>query len=220
MGQKGSSVYGAAAPEVAELAVGLMQFDWNTRGGPGATAYVAYLPVDLAAGAIAGKSAEKKWQPCIQELAQEIKENDPTAALQRKLDEEAEEIPCFQDRCPAAGGRSIQVSGQRGLKSLLQVEVQRIQIRECQERGSFCVEVAIRARLWKIPDKSLYLDKALVYTGTRPYERIPSEIQVPAPSPCRKMEAYCGPQGRQIFRGEIAAAIPILVERLLIEVGL
>jgi hypothetical protein len=80
--------------------------------------------------------------------------------------------------------------------------------------------VAVRARLWTIPGYSLYLDKVLVYTGTSLYERIPSEIQVPGSSPCRKMEAYCGPQGKQIFREEIAAAMPNLVERLLIEVGL
>ena len=100
------SVRRAAAPEVAGLAAGLMQLT-GIPGAALATAYVAYLPVGLIVGAIAGKSAEKKWQPCIQELAQEIKEDDPTAALQSKLDERAEEIPCFQDRCPAAGGRSI-----------------------------------------------------------------------------------------------------------------
>ena len=212
------SIGRAAAPEAGKLAAGLM--GCLRAGSCLQTAYVAYLPVGLIVGAIAGKSAEKKWQPCIQELAQEIKENDPTAALQRKLDEELKKFHASKTVALPPEGDPFQVSGQRGLKSLLQVEVQRIQIRECQERGSFCVEVAIRARLWKIPDKSLYLDKALVYTGTRPYERLPSEIQVPVPSPCRKMEGYCGPQGRQIFREEIAAAIPNLVERLLIEVGL
>ena len=191
---------------------------YSARGVVG----IAYslLPVGQT-GAISGKAAEKKWQPCLQELAQEIKENDPTAALQRKLNEELKKK--FHNSKTVAlppEGDPFQVSGQQGLKSLLQVEVQRLQIRECQERGSFCVEVGIRARLWKIPDKSLYLDKSLVYTGTRPYERLPSEIQVPVPSPCRKMEGYCGPQGKEIFREEIAAAIPNLVERLLTEVGL
>jgi hypothetical protein len=192
-----------------------------TQVGAGlVTAYMIYLPVGLVVGAIAGKSAAKQWQPCLQELARKIKENDPTAALQRKLHEELKKFHDSKTVAVPPEGDPFRGPGQRGLKSLLQVEVQRIQIRECQERGSFCVEVAIRARLWKIPDKSLYLDKALVYTGTRPYERIPSEIQVPGSSPCRKMEDYCGPQGKQIFREEIAAAIPNLVERLLIEVGL
>ena len=80
--------------------------------------------------------------------------------------------------------------------------------------------MAIRARLWTIPEYSQYLDKVLVYTSARPYERISSEVQVLGASPCRKMEAYCGPQGRQIFREEIAAAISNLVDQLLIEVGL
>lgn len=74
--------------------------------------------------------------------------------------------------------------------------------------------------MWKIPEKILYLDKVLVYTRGTPYERIPFETQVPGSSPCRKMEDYCGPQGKQIFREEIGAAIPNLVEQLLIYVGL
>jgi len=208
-----------AALKAGGLAVGLTA---ASQGGlwPLAAAYVAYLPVGLLVGAIAGKSAEKKWQPCIQELAQEIKENDPTVTLQRKLDERLKKFPASKTVALPPEGDPFQVASRQGLKSLLQVEVQRLQIRECQERGSFCVEVGIRARLWKLPDKSLYLDKSLVYTGTHPYEPLPSEIQVPYPSPCRKMKEYCGPQGKQIFREEIAAAIPNLVERLLIEVGL
>ena len=51
----------AAPPEAAELAAGLLQVP---GGGLFAAAYVAYLPVGLIVGAIAGKSAEKKWQPC------------------------------------------------------------------------------------------------------------------------------------------------------------
>jgi hypothetical protein len=211
----------ATAPGTAELSAGLMGLPvLNYAGALIGAAYVAYLPVGLIAGAIAGKSAEKKWQPCIQELAQEIKENDLTAALQRKLGAELKKFPDSKTVALPTEGEAFKGSGPRELKSLLQVEVQRIQIRECSERGSFCVEVAIRARLWTIPGYSQYLDKVLVYTGTSLYERLPSEIQVPGSSPCRKMEAYCGPQGKQIFREEIAAAIPNLVERLVIEVGL
>ncbi len=136
------------------------------------------------------------------------------------MGEELKKFPASKTVALPAEGEAFKGSGPRELKSLLQVEVQRIQIRECQERGSFCVEVAIRARLWTIPGYNQYLDKVLVYTGSSPSDRIFSEIQVPAPSPCRKMEAYCGPQGRQVFREEIAAAISNLVDQLLIEVGL
>jgi hypothetical protein len=209
-----------AAPKVAETAAVLMGVPGvNYLAFAAATAWVAYLPVGLIVGAIAGKSAEKKWQPCLQELAQEIKEIDPAAALQSKLDERLKKFHAAKTVALPPEGDPFQVAGQQGLKSLLQVEVQRLQIRECQER-TFCVEVAIRARLWKLPDKSLYLDKALAYTGTRPDEPLPSEIQVPYPFPCRTMEDYCGPSGRQIFREEIAAANSNLVHQLLTEVGL
>ena len=211
----------AAAPGTAELAAGLLVVPaLNYAGAAIGTAYVAYLPVGLLVGAIAGKSAEKKWQPCLQDLAQEIKAIDLRTALQRKLGEELKKFPNSKTVALPPEGEAFKGSGPRELKSLLQVEVHRIQIRECLERGSFCVEVAIRARLVKIPEYSLYMDKVLVYTGTSLYDRVPFEIQVTGASTCRKMEAYCGPQGKQIFREEIAAAIPNLVERLLIEVGL
>jgi hypothetical protein len=52
-------------------------------GAAAAFAYVAYVPVGAAVGTIAGNSAEKKWRPCLQALAQEIAEVDPAAALQK-----------------------------------------------------------------------------------------------------------------------------------------
>jgi hypothetical protein len=182
------------------------------------SAYVAYLPVGLAIGAISGKVAEKKWQPCLKELDQEIKQIDLAGALQSRLGEGLKKF-----RAPAIPlspeSDIFQAAARQGLKSLLQVGVQRVQIRECQDRGSFCLEVSLRARLWKIPEKTLYFDKALVHTSSRPYERISSEIQVPGTSPCRGMEAYCGPQGKRVIREEIAAAIPNLVARLLDLIG-
>jgi hypothetical protein len=150
---------GIGTVPAGEVIKGILDAQWF------GIAYLLYLPVGATIGAISGKTAEKKWQPCLQELAKEIKENDPTVALQRKLDERLKKFPAAKTVALQPEGEPLQVASRQGLKSLLQVEVQRIQIRECEERGSFCVEMGIRARLWKIPDKSLYLDKALVYTA-------------------------------------------------------
>jgi hypothetical protein len=99
------SVGRAAAPETAKLAAGLLGVPGlNYAGALIGAAYVAYLLVGLIAGAIAGKSAEKKWQPCLQELAQEIKENDPAAALQKKL---AETLKKFHASKTVAWGEAL-----------------------------------------------------------------------------------------------------------------
>jgi hypothetical protein len=183
-------------------------------------AYAAYVPGAAAVGAIVGKSAEKKWQPCLQELAPEIGEIDPAAALQRKL---AEELSKFRDSKTVAlplEGDPFQTAAQRGLKSFLQAEIQRIEIKECQEKRSFCLQVSLRAQLWKVPEKSLYLDKVLIYTSSLPRKFQPSEVWILGTSPCRKMTDYCGAQGKQLFREEMAAAIDNLVKRLSVEMNL
>jgi len=189
-------------------------------GAAVACAYVAYLPVAAAVGTIAGKSAGKKWQPCIQELSREIKEVDPAAVLQRKLEEELNRFHDGKTVALSPGGDPFQAAVQRGLKSFLQAEIQRIQINQCLERGSFCLRVSLRAQLWKVPEKSVYLDKVLVYTSSLASKLGPSEVLVLGASPCRNMEDYCTAPGKQIFREELAAAIDKLVKRLSVEMGL
>jgi hypothetical protein len=117
-------------------------------------------------------------------------------------------------------GDPFQAAVQQGVKSFLQAEIQRIQLKECQERGSFCLQVSLRAQLWKVPEKSLSMDKVLVYNSSLTPKLQPSEVLVLGTSPCRKMEEYCGAQGKQIFREELAAAIDNLTKRLSLELGL
>jgi hypothetical protein len=205
-------------PETIQGFVAASQITWGASLVP-IMAYVAYLPGAAAVGAIVGKSAEKKWQPCLQELVREIGEIDPASALQRKL---SEELDRFRDAKTMGlpPGDPTQTATQRGLKSFLQAAIQRIEIKECQERRSFCLQVSLRAQLWKLPEKTSVYDKVLVYTSSLTPKLQPSEVMVLGPSPCRRMEDYCGAQGKQLFREEIAAAIDSLVKRLSLEMGL
>src|SRR3974390_567511 len=77
-----------------------------------------------------------------------------------------------------------------------------------------------RAQLWKLPEKTSSYEKVLVYTSSLTPKLQPSEVMVLGSSPCRRMEDYCSPQGRQLFREEMAAAIDSLVKRLSLEMGL
>jgi hypothetical protein len=125
--------------------------------------------------------------------------------------------PCPQATFPLEAAR-------HGLKTLLQAEIQRVQLRECQERGSFCIELALRARLLEAKKHTLLQEKVLLYSNLHPYrtyfETRPYEVATWASSPCRQMEVYCGPEGNQVLRQEIAAGIDSLGERLCFELGL
>ncbi len=189
-------------------------------GAAVACAYVAYLPVAAAVGTIAGKAAGKKWGLCLQELAREITEVDPAAALQRKLEEELHRFRDAKTVALSPDGDPFLTAAQRGMKGLLQAEIQRIQIKQCEGRGSFCLQVSLRAQLWTVPEKTSYLDKVLVYTSSLPRKLQPSEVWVLGTSPCRTMEDYCGASGKQRFREELTGAIDNLVKRLSLEMAL
>jgi hypothetical protein len=189
-------------------------------GAAVAFAYVAYLPVGAAVGTIAGKSAARKWRPCLQELAREIPEVDPAATLQRKLTKELNKFHEGKTVSLSSEGDPLVTAAQRGMKSFLQAEIQRIQIIRCQERRSFCLQVSLRAQLWTVPEKRLYLDKVLVYTNFLSRKLEPSEVLVLGTSPCHTMEDYCGASGKQRFREELTMALDNLAQRLSLEMAL
>lgn len=195
------------------------------EGGAGfGLAYLLYLPVGVTLGAISGKATDKKWRPCIEELARQIPEVNPAAVLRQKL---TEELSKYGPSIPVSlepESDFSQEAARKGLKSLLQAEVQRIQLRECQERGSFCVEVTVRVRLVEVDSTNLIKDIVLLYSNLSPYylhgESRPYELQTWKSSPCRKMEDYCGADAKQVLREEVRTGIIYLVERLCFELGL
>ena len=188
-------------------------------GAAVAFAYVAYLPVGAAVGTIAGKNAARKWRPYLQELSREIGEVDPATTLQRKLEEGWNKFHGSQTVALSPGSDPCQTPVQLNVKSFLQAEIQRIQIQPCLERGSFCLRVSLRARLWKVPEKSLLMDKVLVSTFAASSQLKPSEVMVLGTAPCRRMEDYCGTPGKKIFREDLAIAIENLAKRLYGEIG-
>ncbi len=51
-------------------------------------------------------------------------------------------------------------------KALLKADIQRVQIRECEERGTFCLEVVIRARLFDSGAKEPVYDTIFHYSNS------------------------------------------------------
>jgi hypothetical protein len=187
-------------------------------------AYLLYLPVGVSLGAIAGKAAEKKWQPCLQRLSREIQQLDPTRLLRQELQRETKKYSPM----PPVEFESTRISSQevtrRNLKSLLMVEVQRILMRESRERGTFSLEVAIKASLSEMPRNNKVYEAELVYTNPDPVtstsKAAPSEAAGTLKlSPCRHMETYCGAEGAKILQEDLSQGVHYLVERLLLELG-
>jgi hypothetical protein len=165
-------------------------------GGAGlGLAYLLYLPVGATMGAISGKIAESKWRPCLEGLSREIDKIEPAAMLRPKLVQELTKYGPSQPVALAGSGDFCGEARRNGLKTVLQAEIQRIQLRECQERGSFCLELALQVRLWEANNHTLLQEKTLLYSNLHPYrtysEKLPPyEDATWASSPCRRMEVY------------------------------
>jgi hypothetical protein len=194
--------------------------DWQWIG----LAYLLYLPVGASIGAISGKAAEKKWQPCLQRLSREIQQIDPGKLLRQELQGE---IKKYSPTPPVEVETTVisrQEVARRNLRSLLKVEVQRILMRECREGGTFSLEIAIKASLSEMPRNIVVYEAELVYSNLNPVLRpgetppIKAEATWKA-SACRNMETYCGPEGKKILQEELSRGIHYLVEKLLFELG-
>jgi hypothetical protein len=188
-------------------------------------AYLLYLPVGVSLGGASGKAAEKKWQPCLQRLGSEIQRLDPTKLLRQELQGEIKKYGPM----PPIEFQTTRISSQeltrRNLRSFLEVKVTRILMRESyRERGSFSLEIAIRASLSEMPRNNVAYEAELVYTnpdpviytGGTPMNERAATLKI---SPCRNMATYCGPEGGRILQEDLSHGIHYLVERLLLELG-
>ncbi len=178
--------------------------------------YLMYLPVGAAIGAIAGASASRKWQPCLEDLNRELRDLDAPALLSRELGDTLGKYCPAPPQLLAPDEAQWPPAARSQLKSLLKAEIFRIAIRDCADRDSFCVEVALKARLADAAGQTVFYDRVLVYSGTPPGD----ELRASKRSPCRKMAEYCDAAGRQVFREEIATGIRSLVDKLLDDMGL
>jgi len=105
---------------------------------------------------------------------------------------------------------------QRGLKSILQIEMLRVQLVECNDRGTFCIEAALRARLWNIAGQVLLYDAVHYYsTNFVRTERPFYESNVSTSSECRKMDLYCSPDGPALLKRELTQAMQYSIKSIL-----
>jgi len=174
--------------------------------GVGLPVLIAYEAAAAGSGAIVGGLTAAQWQPCVDGLAQAV----------RTFDVGAEWAASFP-RSPETVVPPDQVDTVDA-KSVLQTELRRVQLRECQQRDTFAVEVAVRARLWDVATTGLLFDETLRYGNaaarTSGSEHAAYEVPLPGTSPCRTIEAYCAPPGRTLFTGALRKAVATAAERV------
>ena len=198
-------------------------------GAIGAAYLLFYLPPAAVVGAILGQRAEEKWRPCIEELAKEAGNHQHGRNLNLAIENI---LRRGNEPGPVTIGVEnvadiIAKASQQGLRSVFHAETPRIQLKECSNRGSFCVEIAFRGRLWYTENLRLAYDKVFLYSN--PSARVlaiqdsterPYELSLSGSSPCRTMETYCGTEGRRVLREEITRGIDFFVKMLSQELGL
>ena len=201
--------------------IGYVPGDELIRGVGGAGAglamlYLLYLPVGLTMGAVGGGVAANQWQPCVEGLARELKDLEMDKALKEKL------IHTFARH----GARLIDLppgddpkdkATRQGLKSVLEMRVKRVRLREITERGKFCVEIAFHARLLEAEGTKPVYDRVLLYSHPSPLSKDTSEWtenRLAYFPEARSMEAYCGPEGTKLFKKEVEKGMASAVNRV------
>lgn len=178
---------------------------------------VYYLPVAVPAGAAMGEVAVQQWKTCAQILERDLQDFDPAERLRERARAGLISRGVRVDP-ESVGETASEITGQGEPKSILRLDVQRILFRECEEKGSFCPEVAIRARLIGKEEENTFYDNVFVYTNQTVPERI-YEVSLPASPSGRKLEDYCGEKGGQILREQFSQVMDETVRQVLADLG-
>jgi hypothetical protein len=162
---------------------------------------------------VKGSADQEKWKPCLEGLRQEIKEIELASLEQQTLSETLSRygvnrlFSLNQEPDPLDG------ASKAGFKTVLQSEIVRLQLVECRDRGKFCLDMALHARLWDLDSGRYTYNKVFVYTGD-PVSSPSYEIRAWPDPLCRKMDLYCNAEARETFRREITSGLQQIAEMI------
>ncbi len=117
-------------------------------------------------------------------------------------------------------------TGRPRLRTLFEVDVQEVVLRECERRWTFCGEMKVRGQLRDLDTGRILYDGILVSSNltrrfsfakrwhTRPYEWL-----VNADAACRPIGRYCDPEGPRLIVEDLDAAARVGAQRLVAESG-
>jgi hypothetical protein len=194
--------------------------DWWGDGSGSPYGFVLYLiyglPLTITGGAIAGEIVEHKWQPTIQGLQQELQENNLAGMLGSTFENTLSKYGASRPINLNQADNPFAQAKQLGLKSIFQTEILKIELSECVKRGSFCVAITLRTRLWETTSQTLVYDSVLRYSDDlleSPESKTFFYVALDGECECRKMEDYGGAEGRKLFKKELSKAIQFSMQR-------
>ena len=174
--------------------------------------YGAYVPFGSAVASREAETEEAKWQPCMVELAEELAAFDADTVLGEGLVRRLESVGIAPD--PKAPDGPNTDPDQIG--ALLKAEIQGIVLQECEERGTYCLEISVRRQLLDGLSGRILDDAVLVYTNPtrrRGKSRLYETIVEPY-SECEKLETLCGVDGKATLRERLRRGLNALAGRI------
>ncbi|MGB5472778.1 MAG: hypothetical protein WBQ78_04795 [Gammaproteobacteria bacterium] len=190
--------------------------------GPGCGGLIllafAYWPFAAALETSEVAAAEQAWGPCIEQLVNELHSIDVPNLLGRRVAERAREAGNTLAVELSNHASDEEYSLQDGALELI---LQRIQFRQCNQEGGYCFELAVRARVKGTFREPTLYDAFLTYTNSNAWhskEEIGIEWlqQIVQPeSACSDLGRFCGSGGADRFRIELIKAVDVIAKALI-----
>ncbi|RMH38184.1 MAG: hypothetical protein D6690_00710, partial [Nitrospirae bacterium] len=184
-------------------------------GGISTILYLLYLPVGIVVGELWGAADEGDASACL----------DRWQATLHMLNLQQEWIGTIRAALKTRGFHVADSSEANFHKEdgplpafIWETGIVRIQLRECKERGTFCLETVVRLRVRERQSGRTVYDEFALYSHptARPdpfseqpfrYARLPAhrtyETPLPTPASCRKLKFYCAEHAATLLQQEL-----------------
>ncbi|RMH32716.1 MAG: hypothetical protein D6690_13220 [Nitrospirae bacterium] len=203
-------------------------------GGISTIAYLLYLPFGILTGELLGASDQDTWKDCVDRWQETFQQSDlqrhwnqmMRRALEMKVNGLAHDRRSHAARSDAEPAVFIWETG-----------VERVQLRECEERGSFCLELAVRLQIRErsAEEGQLVYDGFLLYSNPAarpvPFSEQPfSQAQLPVyrtyeiplsdRAPCRNLKFYCADENARLLHEEVSQVFSRMISYFLTDLGI
>lgn len=176
--------------------------------------FYGYRPRGTSVGI--GLNINNLFAPCFDKIADEIVKSNLTGMLEDYLSKisNKKRIAMFSK------GNASEING--GYKGLLQIDIQRAHLTECDETWTFCTEVEARMRIFDPSTGRYACDSVIAYSNTgsgRPRGQGRYVLPVRKDSPCVYLDNWCGSEGSAMLLGQFAEAMKTLSYKIVHDLG-
>ncbi len=175
---------------------------------------LAYLPIGTAIGAAGGAHSESKWQPCVDMLSEGLRSYNYAQEIETAVSDALRTKEVRDISKITADIKGMEGTVKNTSELILQIEMNRVALTECKKGWEFFVDTSIRGSLRQAYNNHFLYDRVFgesdreghYYNGYYHY-LYPYQSATSPPSPCRKIEEYCGANGLDIVREQLISAV-------------